>query len=245
MADDSADDRFDFAKFMQLDVSEFERQMHDAATLTVNQIRVEAGQADMSADSRREYLAGVSVAEVSASGYVIELRGMLANLLEQGFGANGIGSYTGSLFDMRPFILKPGTRNLRHMKDGTMYVNVPFRHALGQLAEMGGQLAVAAAKALSPTRTDPSHQRPTQWGGALGPGYGPQKPHWVTDALHGLVRQETTYSRAVQSTYATWRRITELGHGNDAAWWSKGVEPRAIFDKVLHKIDGILASVGL
>lgn len=243
--DESAEDRFDFAKFMQLDVSDIERQMHDAAALTVNQIRVEAAQADMSPESRREYLAGVSVAEVSSSGFVIELRGMLANLLEQGFGAGGIGTYTGSLFDMRPFILKPGTRNLRHTKDGAMYVNVPFKHALGDIAKMGGAMATAAAKALAPTRTDPSGSRPTQWGGRLGAGFGPQKPHWVTDALHGLVRHDTTYSRAVQSTFQTWRRITELGHGNDAAWWSKGTEPRAIFDKVVAKLDGILAMVGL
>ena len=251
--DESAEDRFDFAKFMQLDVSDIERQMHDAADLTVNQIRVEAAQA-MSPDSHTEYMKSVSVTEVSASGFVVELRGMVANIIEQGLGPNGIGSYTGSLFDMRPSILKPGTRNLRFTKDGAMYVNVPFHKTLGMVRQLGteagrmGAAAVRAAKALAPTRTDPAGLRPTQWGGRLGAGFGPQKAHWATDALKGLVRFETTYSAAqggTQPTHATWRRITELGHGNDAAWWSKGVEPRAIFDKVVAKIDGILAMAGL
>lgn len=244
---DSPEARFDFESFMDLGVSGMARRMHDAAALALDRINREVASADMSGDTRQQYRAGLRLAEVSEGGFVIELVGMLANLVERGMGPNGIGSYTGGKFDMRPFILKPGTRNLRHTKDGAMYVNVPFAHSIGQIKDFGGQVAAMAARALSATRSDPRGQQPTRWGGRLPGGLGPKKAHWAADALQGLVRMEATYASAVQSTYKTWRRITELGHGhgNDAAWWTKGVEPRGIFDRVHAKMGEILAMVRL
>lgn len=242
---DTPEARFDFESFMELDLSGMARRMHDAATLTLSRINRELAAADVSSETRQAYRAGIRLADVSERGFVVELVGTVANLIERGMGPGGIGTYTGSKFDMRPFILKPGTRNLRHTKDGTMYVNVPFLHALSRVRELGGQVAVLAAQALSATRSDPSGQQPTRWGGRLGAGFGPQKPHWAADALQGLVRMEATYASAVQSTFRTWRRITELGHGNDAAWWTRGVKPRAIFGRVHAKMGEILSAVGL
>ena len=240
---DDATARFDFERFMRLAPSDMQRRMHDAATLTVNRIHTEAKAADMSEGSRATYLSNVAIVDVTEKSFAIELRGMLPNILEQGLGPGGIGTYNGSLFDMRTFILKPGTRNLRYTNAGVMYVNVPMKHPVEQIAAMGGKAAVHLAKNLAPTLTDPQQRRPTIWGDRLGPGLGPKKPHWTTDALDGLVRQQTTYSQATQATYKTWRRITELGHGNDASWWSKGVEPRGIFKKVAAKLGEILAMV--
>lgn len=239
---DDATARFDFERFMRLAPSDMQRRMENAATLTVNRIDVEARAADMGG-SLAEYLRSVVIVDVTEKSFAIELRGKVPNIMEQGLGEGGIGTYTGSLFDMRASILKPGTSNLRYTNAGIMFVNVPMEHSVEKIAGMGGRVAVKAALSLKPTKSDPQHQRGVIWGGRLGPGLGPKKPHWTTDALHGLVRDETTYSRKTEGTYQTWRRITELGHGNDASWWSKGVEPRGIFKKVAAKLGEILAMV--
>jgi len=163
-----------------------------------------------------------AIAPVDAPTARVELTGTFPNMFEQGMGPNGVGSE--GPFDIRTFALRDGTRNLRHGPKG-MYLNVPFGHTLASIAGRGGDAAVKAAKALSPTLSVPSGAGGfrTLWGGRLPAGLAPKiAEHHATDPLHGLVRKQAAYAAATQSTFQTWRRLTEWGK----PWIHPGIRAR-------------------
>ena len=182
----------------------------------------------VSAANRGAYVQGLVTRDMDSTGTAgVDLVGTMPNIFEQGMGPSGVGS-EGS-YDVRKFVLKPGTSNLKHGKKG-MYVNIPFSHTAGAILAAGGKGALKAAKALPAYRP----------GGGRGQGLGAEHG----DRLSGLVRQEDSYSRGakgpvVQSRYTTWRTMSEGGK----PWMSKGIAARRIAQRVLAAMPDLIAMV--
>lgn len=188
-----------------------------------------------SAATVAKYVAGLQPSTTSNAG--VELVGTFPNMFEQGLGPGGVG--TEGAFDLRTTLLKATTRSIRFGRKG-MYLNVPFDMTEGAITAAGGREAMKQARQLQPTWSFPNGR--TQWGGRLPPGLAPKaQPHHATDPLAGIVRRETAYSQAAapgsQSTYRKWRTISEGGK----PWVHPGFLAARIADRVMAKLDTILA----
>jgi hypothetical protein len=196
--------------------------------------------------TKQAYLNSLQVRDVTPSGFVCGLpaspsTSVLAHIVEQGMGPSGIGS--SGPYDVRRFLLRATTRNIRTAKDGSMYLNVPFDHTKKSIERMGGKRAYKRAQRLAPTLTTPQG---TMWGGRYKKGTVRKlAPHHATDPLAGMVRLVSTYSLrggkpvAQTSGYRTWRRASVKGK----PWMSKGVQARRYIDKVAQKLPSLIQQV--
>lgn len=196
--------------------------------------------------TKQAYLNSLQIRELTPNGFICGLpaspsTSILAHIVEQGMGPSGIGS-SGS-YDVRTFLLRSTTRNIRTNKDGSLYLNVPFDHTKQSITTMGGTSAYRKASRLKPTITTPSG---TSWGGRLPKGMAPKlQPHHASDPLAGMVRLVSSYSmrgnKAVAQTsgYRTWRRASM----NGKPWISKGVTARRYIDKVAQRIPALIQQV--
>ncbi|MAD95960.1 MAG: hypothetical protein CMB99_01400 [Flavobacteriaceae bacterium] len=170
----------------------------------------------------------------------IVLVGWLPNAIENG--------YPGG--DMKEGLLSG--RNMKMTAKGVRYNTVPFRHgtpgtsgrnfppmgaaykdAMGDedAARMGKRVH-RAAKKLTGTRTHPGASK-TDWGGRLAAGTGGAgllRPHHKTDIYAGMVRQEKTYKKATQSSYHTFRRVSD--NSDPRSWMHPGIEGKHLFKDV-------------
>lgn len=202
-------------------------------------------------------------------GVEVTLEGTLPNIVEQGMGPGGVGTY--GPYDVKKFVLKPGTSQLRRTKDGRMYVNVPFGHSSRDIVQMAGKDALDAVKSMKPSKTRPFEDRTrppdtnlvnpqdvefgTQWGDRLTlragsmrptPAVGQhegstfvQEPH-AAHPLEGMARFSKDYAAATQSPEnMTWRRMVEGGK----PWMSQGVRPRRFAEEVVRRMPEILGRV--
>lgn len=230
----------DIAKILRLDKSgQQERARRIATAIAVEWAMV--ARAELGKTSR-EYRRSIAITKADDTGVAVELRGALPNLVEQGMGPGGIG--TSGPYDVRKFVLKPGTSNLHVGKRG-MYVNVPFPMGAGQVRALGGQTALDAAYKLRGVRSVGGQVKWPKSGPArLGPGHAPKiKAHHAHDPLEGLVRFHKKYARTKhkgqESKFQTWRRMSEQGK----PWISRGVRPRNLAQKVLRRLPLLLKTL--
>lgn len=169
----------------------------------------------------------------------VELSGTFPNMLEQGMGPGGVG--TEGSYDLRTFLLRATTRNIRYGKRG-MYLNVPFDRTAAFIRAVGGDAAMKAAKALSPTTSvrGPGGRDVTKWGDRMPAGMAPKlAEHHATDPLAAMVRRLGTYSQGVaQSTYRAWRTISQGGK----PWIHPGIKARRLAERVQAMIPEIIRS---
>lgn len=196
--------------------------------------------------TKQAYLNSLQVRNVTPSGFICGLpaspsTSILAHIVEQGMGAGGVG--TSGAYDLRVYLLRASTRNIRVAKDGSLYLNVPFDHSKKSITQMGGQRAYRRAARLKPTITTPQG---TSWGGRYKAGTIPKlAAHHATDPLAGMVRLASTYSmrgnKAVAQTsgYRTWRRLSAKGK----PWISKGVAARRYIDRVATQLPRLIQQV--
>lgn len=215
--------RIDLAKILGLDQSGQKSRISTLAHAVVGLWQREA--ARVLGTTLAAYQRGINIESIKGSKAVIALTGMLPSLVELGMGPGGIG--TQGQFDLRKFVLKPGTKSLKMSKGGWFYVNIPQGFTEQSIAAVGGKGAVKAAQALKPSTSAPGS--PTIWGGRLGGG----------GKLAGLVRMQKTYAGATQSTYRNWRTMSQGGK----PWIVKGVKARNIAAAVLAKIPQILSEI--
>lgn len=162
---------------------------------------------------------------------VIELVGMLPNMIEQGW-AGG---------DMKPFLL--AGRNSKPTKDGGRYNVVPFRHMgptttgrygqpmgsqfVGMLGAQGaeqlGKSVYNRAKKLVTTQRLPAGLAPVL------------KPHHKTDIYDSMVRDRKKYAKATQSQYKTFRAVSSKS--DPAAWIHPGIPAKNFFKDAQDYID--------
>jgi hypothetical protein len=118
--------------------------------------------------TRTEYIRAIQIERVSPDRSLVVLTGVLPNLVEQGMGPQGIGSY--GPYNVGDFLLKTTTKSIRRNKQGQLYLHVPFRHGVAGIRDIGGEAAVSAARALQVTKTraakggNPGH---LSWGGRM------------------------------------------------------------------------------
>lgn len=200
--------------------------------------------------TRQAYLSSLQVRDVTERGFVVGLPAgpsvaVLAHMIEQGMGPGGIG--TQGPYDVRQFLLRAGTRNLRRDKQGRLYVNVPFTRSKAQVAQVAGDQIAARAQRLKAT-VDTAQG--TAWGGRLPAGLIPRaRPHHVTDLAASMVRLASTYSQGAdgkartQTTgYRTWRRAS-FANKRPMAWVSKGIVAHRFADQVLQRLPALIARV--
>ena len=241
--------RIDVRSIVGLDQDNMTRRMNEAADVTVQHWKRHA-MLNLKSTSQ-EYRNAISIESVTGNGIKVTLRGTVPNIVEQGMGPGGIGTF--GPYDVGRFMLKPGTKNLRYTRDGRMYVNVPFRRSEAAIEGFGGRAALAEAQSLDAYQnrhslTDPKVRLASglapkirgktdflvnRWQGPGGSMHGDgriiARPPHSHDPLAGLVKMSAGYSSGkTQSFYMTWRRIVE----NGKPWISKGVEPRKLAEKV-------------
>lgn len=241
--------RIDLRSITRTDVSGRAQRFRELAAVVSSRWRRTASNGLGSTGA--DYANNVRIEKADASGCTIALVGMVPNIIEQGLGEGGVGTY-GAPYDLRSVMLKPGTKSLRRDNKGRLYVNIPFRHSAEDIARMGGSMAAQAVRALRPSRTREGDQhRPpdsnlvnpkdmeqrTQWGGRLGADFGPK--------LDGMVRMEKIHSEASVTRpsvfYITWRRMQEGGK----AWMTPGVAPRRFAKGIHAKAGDLMRMVGL
>jgi hypothetical protein len=189
--------------------------------------------------SRAAYIAGIQNVAMERPGRaVVELVGVLANMLEQGADA----------YSLREALLsQPGAKV---SASGHRYRVIPFRHATpsGPAGRVGmpmtelydrpgfasrsgrvgvsdpaglGRMVYDAAKRLRPGRALPAGMAPLL------------QPHHATDAFAGMQRQGAAGHRY----YTTWRTISD--EQSPSSWAHPGLEARHLVDHVAEHITKI------
>ena len=197
----------------------------------------------------KAYLKSLGVVEVTNSRAVVALgqgddrSNQLAAMVEFGMGPGGIG--TQGSYDVRKFLLRASTRNVRMGKSG-LYVNVPFpmRGAKSEvpgpveIERLGGRRALLAARRLSGSKQG-------QPGGTLGAGWARRlKQHHVSDALQGVRRNVGMTSTGKERTtgFVKFRRAS-WANRDPRAWRSKGVRAHHLSRVAYRRVGKILSEV--
>ncbi|MDQ3171501.1 MAG: hypothetical protein M3Q55_15310 [Acidobacteriota bacterium] len=186
--------------------------------------------------SSRDYVAGIQEIVVGDRTVEIGLRGMLPNMIENGWPGG----------DMREWMLQ--SAKAKSTKAGGKYLVVPFRH--GSPTSGGRNVGAAMpqsihniAKRLAPTHTAPNGGA-TQWGDRLSIKkkmneearkiLSTKKKEWHSASIYmGMVRQEKTYAKATQSQYTTFRTIsTRTAKTDPRSWMHPGTQAKHFAPRV-------------
>lgn len=184
--------------------------------------------------SRQAYLNSLQVRNVTDKGFIVGLpasasTATLALMVELGMGSGGIGT-TGE-YDVRTYLLRNSTRNIRKAKNGSLYLHVPFSQSAKSVeAKHGSNIAKQMAQ-LAPTIS--MGRGRTVWGGKFPAKLVKKmKSHHRSDPLAGAVRLQSTYSHkkkaVVQTTGYRTFRTASYKNKDPKAWKSKGIKPRYI-----------------
>ena len=197
------------------------------------------------------YIHSIAIREVSDNHCTVELPGknasrhmsMLASMVEFGMGPGGIG--TEGDYDVRKFLLRGGTRNIKFGRSGP-YVNVPFHQTKKSVEAEFGKSAVAALGRLTGTGVG---KQGMQQGGkyktTAKPGSNkitglPHKAHKLASAVRQISAYSNVRSKKVTvqtSGYQTFRRASWAGD----PWQHPGIKARHLAEKVRKKMPEILA----
>lgn len=208
----------------------------------------------------RDYVQGIGLVEEIEQGHVyVELNGVLPNMVEDGWEAH----------DLRATVI-PHAKTRRESREGYGYVAIPFRH--GTPGTTGGNVGRPmpsaihkVAKHLAATRTEygPGKQpiAPVHAPGERRLHAAADLPHmtrrakklliekakpWHSSSLYeGMIREEKTYTKAVQSQYFTFRTITEnpLAHIDARKWFHPGIKARRLAVKTLRHMQRVIPAL--
>ena len=165
----------------------------------------------------------------------MSLRGTVPNIVEQGMGPGGVGTY--GAYDIRKFI---------KFKDKD-YVNVRFEH-LG--ASKGKTDSAKAIRKLAVSRSKPNEQgfiygkkTKKNLGPRLPPGFAQVKKNPTTgkrhstDFLAGMIRTRAEGASARSGAqHTTFRRLSK----NGKPWMSSGVRPRRYAAKIVKALPALI-----
>jgi hypothetical protein len=173
------------------------------ATAVADMARAEwirLAQSDLTS-TQQDYIAGIGPPQQRGGFIEITLGGKLPNMIEGGF-AGG---------DMRKTHLSGPS--VKTSKEGHKYMSVPFRHATSGTRGFAGRVmprgVYQAAKKLRGTLTGPDG-RVTLWGERLKSGLAAKlQPHHETDIYASMIRAQKTYEATSQSSYHTFRTISD------------------------------------
>jgi hypothetical protein len=128
------------------------------------------------------------------------------------------------------------------------------QHPMVQNARALGKRVYAKAKQLTATTSQPHGG--TQWGSRLRAGMAPKlratqdsviiqgvkrtRDAHSTDIYAGMVRKQKTYAKATQSSYVTFRTISEAMPDK---WLSRGIEARVLSDQVSARVGELATQI--
>lgn len=240
-------DVFDEFNLLESQASAMTKQVLDDVTLVVLRNWKKAAASGL-ASTRNEYVRSVYWSENTQRLNVLTLVGVLPNMIESG---------------AQPFDLKEGFKKsakVKFKKDGGWYLTIPFRWAtpgsLGENSAFSGvmpQDVYAIASQLKPTRSTVGSKSPGQ---SLSTGQLPASRQnlgvrkAVSNALtgqnfpayqhksplmSGMQRNEKTYEKATQSTYNTFRRVSDKSDPN--SWIHSGIQARKFAERAFQQTD--------
>lgn len=184
-----------------------------SATMIASKNKWESIAANKLHTTRADYLLGLNAEDSlefpDAFTGVLTLRGKWPNKLEKGFGA----------YDIKD-VLKNSPK-VKHTKDGGWYITVPFRHrtpgtsgsAAGGQAMPGdiySRARVLAANTGRLTGTEQQYPPRRSWTGY----------QHKSGIFEGMKRNVKKYDKAIQSTYVTFRRVSN--NSDPDSWWHPG-----------------------
>lgn len=202
--------------------------------------------------SRKAYINALQIGSNGPHQKYIMLLGEFPNMIEQGAGA----------FDMKLAFSKSAKKTMK--KNGGWFLTIPFRHAtpgaLGEseiFANVMPKEIYQMVKTLAPFRSQIGIGRtgdkvPENLGASMIPKpfnvplTRPAVTNYKTRSTYeaythkssiyeGMVRNETTYENATQSTYVTFRRVSDKSDLN--SWVHKGIMAHNFAQKGLAKTD--------
>lgn len=200
--------------------------------------------------TRKLYLNSLQIGTVGPHQKFIILSGDLPNMIEKGAGA----------FDMKKGF--ENSPNAKIKKNGGWYITVPFRHAtpdaLGEseiFANVMPKSVYKVAKTLAPKRTQVNVgniSAPTNLGISMIPRVYQRtqvrpavsnlqtqqtfdKYRHKNSIYEGMIREEKVYENATQSTYITFRRVSDKSDVN--SWIHRGIMAHNFAQKGLAQTD--------
>ena len=193
-------------------------------------------------ETRDDYRRAISVDTKTSGKLRFTLRGMVPNIVEQGMGPGGVGTY--GAYDIRKF-----------MKfSGKPYVNVMFRQKKSSqspaVQKKMGRLAISRSKVNPAGGPDRGFIYGRQTTKNIGPrfpaGMAPVRRNPTTgkkhstDFLADMIRVRAAGTSPGSGTsYMTFRRISK----NGKPWISRGVRPRRFGAKVAKKLPGLIGPI--
>ena len=200
--------------------------------------------------TRKAYINALNIGEITPTKKYIQLTGAWPNMIESGFNA----------YDMKPGML--ASPKAKVTKKGTKFITIPFRWgtpgAIGEsevFANVMPREIYDLAKRLSPTKTNINKIR-TQRGGSLSANVLPAQyqipksraafsdlntrttyPQYTHKGsiYEGIIRNEKTYENATQSTYVSFRRVSEKS--DPMSWIHKAQAAKNFAEQAMKKTD--------
>lgn len=188
--------------------------------------------------SRSSYLRGLQQPEISENSAIIELIGVLPNMIESG----------ASAFDIKKGMAK--SDKIHFKKDGGWYISIPFRWStagsLGENEVFSFKMPSSVyevAKSLNKNESLNKEDLPKNLRGlktrpeiksAEGKViYGAYKHK--TNVYQGMVKQTSQYEKVKQSQYVTFRTISNLS--DPMSWIHPGFQPKNLAEKALNNFN--------
>lgn len=178
--------------------------------------------------TQRDYIRALQLNDLGDNIYILSLEGKHANSIEAGFAG----------FDMKPGLLNgPKAKIVKSGKNkGKKYATVPFFYqpkGKSPLSEKGEMLRREVQRLIKENKTgntilNPSTGRPVQ-------GYAARFKNTGVKDLEGLVKIQKTYDKRTQSTYMSFRRVSE--NSDKSKWIHPGYTGAKIFPYLESYID--------
>lgn len=222
-----------------LDDSGMRRRMRRLGAITLGLWKARAS--DVLNHSAADYIGGLRITQTGPKGFTCGLRpkSALPFMVELGSGEGGIGTYTGSEYNLTKVLLRSG--KAKTSRKGNKYLYVPFKRTKAQVRRFGGIGAMAVLQS-----------QPRIMGGRTrGPGFSRSpfashkiKPRHKSTALGGMYPVESPYkTHGGKSTVVAtlFRTASEAGQ----PWMTKGIKPRYIAEYLVkdYKVGDLLAGM--
>ena len=205
-----------------LDDKGMRRRMRELGSLTLAIWKARAS--DVLNHSAADYIGGLRVTKTGPKGFTCSLRPKtsLPFMVELGLGQGGVGTYSGSEYNLTKVLLNSG--KAKTSRKGKKYLYVPFKRTKAQVRRFGGVGAMSVLQS-----------QPRIVGGRTrGPGFArsPFASHKVkkrhkSTALAGMFPVESpskTHGGKSTVVATLFRTASEAGQ----PWMTKGIKPRSM-----------------
>jgi len=245
-------------KELDLTIAETEGLMENVVKeLTASMVHLWDAEAKNTLSStRQEYRSSLTVVDKGRFEGMVILRGQLANMIENGAGA----------FDMKPGFM--GSPFAKSTEGGGWYFTIPFRFATpGALGESSVFSDILPESIYNVLKTKPPGGRIEEGDIDIPDALRVPKTRKMivtksrvfeeykakTSTYVGIGRSDKTYAKTTQSTFTSFRRVSDKSDPN--AWIHRGIKARNLAEKALEKLnvgrtvdkltDNYLSSIGL